>query len=285
MKNLIIPAVVLFTLFSCNKSSSPNPSVIPVQDSLLKSYTLYNPRLHAKLVEIFTYDQASQLAGLSGYSYDSSGGAPIIDSSIISFILTDVSTPPASYDIHFHNDGDAPAGEVEHHALFYDNLNRVIQDSIVTSNVDFYSTQHFIYDDYGNTTLQWLFSNNSGAPGSYSVNQIDTMYIQSDNILTDILYSAVSVDIYRLFTRTYSTNINPLYNAALSNSLGCLLVFNNAGDYRSKNLPGQYIDQESGSPSVTINYLWTIDASGRVVQGVGTDGNTGMPEQIYNFTY
>jgi hypothetical protein len=285
MKNYIILSAVLFTIFSCNKTNSPVPPVTPAGDSLLKSFSMYSPQAHAKLIETFSYNGSSQLAGIHGYSYDTSSGTPSIDSAFISFAMTDTVTPPAAYDLAFHNDGDNPADVKEHHLVFYDNQKRVIRDSIASSSRNLYLVQHYIYDDLGNTTIQWLYPD-AVAPGGYTINQVDTMFIQGDNIFTDILYSAVDGSFYHLFTSSYSTHINPLYNPSLSNSLGCLLVFNNiGGDYRSINLPDQHTDQENGSPSITLNYVWTTDSAGRVVQGIGTDNSSGLTGLIYNFTY
>jgi hypothetical protein len=286
MKNLsLLSFFSLLTslFFSCNKTSSPNLGPA-IQDSLPNSFTIYLPQIHSKSVEIFEYNTQAQLVTLNAYSYDSSSGTPVIDSFFVSFTLNQATNPPSAYDEAYHYQGDPPAGESEHHELLYDVQNRVTTDSITVSSVNNYAVQHYKYDNNGNTTIEWLFGFPQ-TPSSYVVNQIDTMFVQNENIMTDINYNMPGAVFNRLFTRSYSTHVNPLYNTALANSLGCLMVFNNFFDFRSEYLPTQFSDQENNSPVITINYLWAVDATFRVISGVGTDATSGLTQQIYTFTY
>jgi hypothetical protein len=286
MKNLILLSLLsLMTIsfFSCNKSGTPNLGPA-IQDTVPRSFSIYLPQLHSKAVEMFSYNAQAQLAKINAYSYDSSGGTPVIDSFIVSLTITQAATPPSAYDEVYHIQGDPPAGQTDHHELFYDTQDRVTIDSITVSSVSNFAVQHYLYDNNGNTTVEWLFGIPS-TPGSYSVNQIDTMFIQNENIMTDINYTLPGGTFNRLFTRSYSTHINPLYNAALANSLGCLMVFNNFYDFRSKYLPTQFSDQEDVNPTIVINYLWSVDATGSVVSGIGTSAADGSIQQIYTFTY
>lgn len=286
MKNLI-PATLILVICvsasSCNKNSSA-PSTPSGQDSLLKSFSVYTPQTHTEIMELFTYDNQSRLAAIQAYSYDSSGGSPVVDSFLVSLTLDANAQPPLSYDETFHLQGDAPAGESEHHLLSYDPQNRVTTDSISVSTVSNFSSQHFQYDNQGNTSIQWLFGDPQ-TPGSYTVSQIDTMNIQNETIVTDVNYSVPDGTLNRLYSRSYSTQVNPLYNASLANSLGCLMVFNNFLDFRSKYLPSKFIDQEDGSPTITTNYLWTTDATGRVVKGAGSDASNAALLVTYSFVY
>jgi hypothetical protein len=286
MKNLIHPAmimVIIVAVSSCNKNNSA-PSEPSVQDSLPKIFSVYLPPVHTKIVEMFTWDKQSRLASIQAYSYDSSGGSPVLDSFLVSFTLTTNNQPPASYDEIFHLQGDAAAGESEHHLLSYDPQSRVIIDSISAATSNNFSSQHFQYDAQGNTTIQWLFGDPQ-TPGSYSVNQIDTMNIQNESIVTDVNYTVPDGTLNHLFKRSYSTHINPMYNTALANSLGCLMVFNNFMDFRSKYLPSKFTDQENSNPAITSNYLWTTDATGSVVKGVGSDASGSTVLEIYSFVY
>jgi hypothetical protein len=286
MKNLILPAIftTLTLLFlSCNKNNS-TPDTPPVQDSLPKIFSISLPQSHEKIVEMFVYDKQSQLASIQAYSFDSSGTSPVIDSFLVSFSVTTNSQPPLAYDETYHFQGDPAAGETEHHILTYDPQNRVTIDSISAATTNNFSSQHYQYDNLGNTSVQWFFGDPM-TPGSYTVSQIDTMNVQNESIATDVNYSVTDGTRNHLFTRSYSTHINPLYNTALANSLGCLMVFNNFLDFRSKYLPSRFIDQEDSSPIVTTNYLWTTDATGSVVKGVGSDASSGTVLQIYTFVY
>jgi hypothetical protein len=286
MKNLILATsitAIAVSFFSCNKTNSVM-NIPSVQDSLPKIFSLYLPPSHTKIVEMFGYDNQSRLASIQAYSYDSSGSSPVIDSFLVTLALATNNQPPLYYDETFHLEGDAPAGESEHHLLSYDLQNRVTIDSISAATSNSFSSQHFQYDNQGNTIIQWLFGDPNTA-GSYAVNQIDTMNIQNESIVTDINYSVPDGTLNHLFTRSYSTHVNPLYNTALANSLGCLMVFNNFLDFRSKYLPSKFIDQEDGSPTITTNFLWTTDATGSVVKGVGTEASGGTTLQIYTFVY
>jgi hypothetical protein len=286
MKNFIATAglcILSISFFSCNKSNALNPTPL-FQDSLPKIFSVYLPQIHTKLVEMFSYNNQTQLVSIQAYNYDSSGGAPVTDSFSVSFTFTSIGQPPASYDEIFHIQGDPPAGQTEHHLLSYDSQNRVTADSITATTTNSFSTQDVQYDNRGNTTIQWLFGDPQ-KPGSYVVNQIDTMNVQNETILTDINYSVPDGTLNHIFTRSYSTHVNPLYNTSLANSLGCLMVFNNLMDFRSKYLPTQFMDQEGANPAASINYLWTTDATGSVVKGVGTDNSVGSVQQVYTFTY
>ena len=118
------------------------------------------------------------------------------------------------------------------------------------------------------------------------VNQIDTINTQNENKVTDINYTVNDGDVAHLFTRTYSTHVNPVYNSGLANSLGCLMVFNGfVFDFRSKYLPAQFDSQEGVEPDFILRYIWTNDATGSVVSGIGTDKNTGIIREIYSYTY
>lgn len=282
MKYLILLFLVTMTFFCCTKTNSnPEP---PIQELNPNSFSIYLPQTHTKSVEVFGYDTKAQLSTINIYSYDSSSGSPIIDSIVVSFNLTQGIYPPPAYNEAFHYQGDPPSGESQYHELFYDAQNRVTIDSITLSNINGFAVQHYLYDNNGNTTVQWLFGYPQ-TPSNYTINQIDTMFIQNENIMTDVNYTTTGNTLNHLFTRSYSTHINPLYNKTLANSLGCLMVFNNFFDFRSNYLPTQIIDQENGSPTITINYLWTTDATGSVVSGVGTDAGNGSVRQIYNFSY
>ena len=279
MKHQILLLLLTMTFFSCTKTNSNLGS--PTQELNPNSFSIYLPQTHTKTIEVFGYNTKAQLETINIYSYDSSSGTPIIDSIFVSFNLTQGIYPPQGYNVRYHYQGDPPVGESNYHELFYDNQNRVTIDSVTISDINGFPVQHFLYDNNGNSTVQWL----TQVPGNYAINQIDTLFIQNENITTDINYTTSNGTLNHLFTRSYSTHINPLYNKILANSLGSLMVVNNYFDFRSNYLPAQFIDQENGSPANTINYLWTTDATGSVVSGFGTDAGNGSVLQVYNCSY
>ena len=280
----ILPiCLIAMAWMGCNKTSVSDP-IPSFQDSLPKIASLYLPQSHVKGVEYFVYDDQLHLTTLRGYNYDSSSGTPAVDSLTIHYTLN-ADGLPTTFDETYYLQGDPPAGKSEHHELFYDAQNRLTLDSITASDVDDFSVQHFRYDNAGNTIIQWL-SGDPATPGSYTVYQIDTMNIQSENLATDINYTASDGNFNYLYTRSYSSHLNPVYNAVRANGIGCYLVFNNSViDFRSKYLPAQFNSQGNGIPSFTLNYLWSVDATGSVVRGVGTDKNSGLIQEIFSFTY
>jgi hypothetical protein len=279
MKYVILLFLLTMTFFSCSKTAS-NPGQ-PMLETNPTSFSIYLPQTHTKSVEVFGYNSKAQLETINIYDYDSSSGSPIIDSIVVSFNLTQGIYPAPGYNVRYHYQGDPVVGETNYHELFYDAQSRVTIDSVTISNINGFPVQHYLYDNKGNTTVQWL----TQIPNNYIINEIDTMFIQNDNIMTDINYTMTTGTLDHLFTRSYSTHINPLYNNTLANSLGCLMVVNNFFDFRSNYLPTQFIGQENGSPTITINYLWTTDATGSVVSGVGTDAGNGSVREIYNYSY
>jgi hypothetical protein len=282
MKYLILFFLLSVIFFCCTKTNSDLG--LPIQETNPNSFSIYLPQTHSKSVEVFGYNTKAQLETINIYSYDSSTGSPVIDSIFVSFNLTQGIYPPPAYNVRYHYQGDPLVGESNYHELFYDDQNRATIDSVTISGINGFPVQHYLYDNNGNTTVQW-FVGYPQIPSNYIINEVDTMFIQNGNIITDINYTTTTGTLNHLFARSYSTHINPLYNKTLANSIGCLVVANNFFDLRSNYLPTQFVDQENGSPTITINYLWATDATGSVVSGVGTDAGNGSVLQIYNFSY
>jgi len=281
MKNILLASLVMTTLFSCTKSDTPPP---PKDDSTLKSIVMYSPVLHIKEVVSFDYDQNSQIATLRRYGYDSSVNPAEIDSTVLSFTQTSAGSFPDSYDISFFVTNPSVT-QTEHHWLAYDPQNRVSRDSVGVNNYNNYSTMHFTYDDWGNTTIEQL-AGDPQVPGSYTtLLQIDTMYVQENNMFSDVGYTGVGTGLIHYISRNFSTDNNPVYNEAWSNSLGCLLNYNTLFDFRSKNLPSYMSYQDDSFNTIALNFVWTSDAAGRVISGIGTDTNTGLVGETYTFNY
>ena len=289
MKYPIFLAVILFSVFSCTRTSNPapvtSPPVTDSTDSLLKSYTIYSPGVHILQIQIFSYDSHSQLAALHSYSYDSSTGTPFIDSFSVVFALTGSATPPTSYDILYQYHWAPPGGLLEHHELYYDSLSRVVRDSIAAGNNGTNLTSvHFYYDSINTVGQNLGYDTTSG--NQVIVGQTDTFQIQSANIVYDLCYAQPGYSFLHLYNYQFTTNANPLYNQTLANSLGCTLVFHGFSDFRSKNLPSGAEKVDGVSPGVGWNYSWTTDSIGRVIQGVAVGSSTqGSTQQIYSFKY
>ena len=285
MKNLSVCLIISIVLFSCNKSNTPPPPEPPVPaDSLLKSFSVYEPLVHIKTLVVLGYDEKKLLASVAVHNYDSSGSTVQIDSTVLSFKQADSTTLPGSYDLTIYDPSGPPAGALEHHLVSYDNLNRFTRDSATMVQTNNYSTKHFTYDGYGNTTIE-SFSFDPQTPGSLTYQQVDTMMMSQDNMLSDIAYMTPGGQLIRVITRSFSTNLNPLYNQHLTFSFGTIFSYNSLVDFRSINLPDQSNYQDSDFQTVSLNFAWTKDTAGRVIKGIGSDPNTGITGQIYTYNY
>jgi hypothetical protein len=295
MKFLVSVLLCVLICSSCKKSAGTNGQPL-AQDSLLSSLTDYFPLEHSGSLATYSYNQNRQLAKLSIYGHDTSGGTILVDSTIQTFAVTSSSTPPPAYDVTwFKDDFNSPTQATEHHICLYDNQKRIIMDSISISTDGGLSNQIFTYNN-GNIITDWLFPDQY-TPGFYSISQIDTMFLTTANMTSNIDYSAgygfdsignyviIQVDSNELNTYSYGTLANPLYQPALSNSLGATLRFNNEGDFISKNLPGKWTTYTITGPPTTLSYTWTTDAAGKVIRGVGTNTSTGDAEEIITFIY
>jgi hypothetical protein len=245
-----------------------------------------------KIVEKLIYDQNQKLITLRVYNYDSSVGAPILDSAALSFSAWGSNAPPASYDITNYT-----VGITEHHWMAYDNLGRAVIDSVTPNSSNDLGTIHCFYDNNGNNTLQFYYPD-PNAPTGYSLQAIDTISVQAGNIAASKGYSVINgtdtlgnygvLSIYKgeQDAYTYSTYTNPLYQSYFSNSLGSLFYYNSIGDYLSQKLPSHWIVAgNNGSPAFTINYSWTTNSAGKVVRGIGVESGSGAIAEEYTFTY
>ncbi len=282
MKNIILASLILTTLFSCTKSSNPPP---PKDDSTLKSIVIFSPVLHVKQVISFEYDQNAQVTTLRKYEYDSTVNPATLDSVHLSFTPAAAGSFPGEYDLNFFQTNPS-SGQTEHHWLAYDNQNRVSRDSVGVNTSGNFTTLHFTYDDWGNTTIEQL-AGDPQTPGSYTnLLQIDTMYVQENNLYSDFAYTGLNGSgLIHYISRNFSTDNNPVYNESWSNSLGVLLNLNGLVDFRSKNLPSYMSYQDDSFNTIALNFVWTSDAAGRVISGIGTDTNSGLVGETYTFNY
>jgi hypothetical protein len=282
-KNLIFLSAAIIWI-SCNKSN--NTSTPPVVNTLVKTFSVYYTQSHTKNVTMFSYQQTDLLASLREYGLDTINGIASEDSLSLSFKVTDASTPPASLDATYSDFQTPPAVNSYQHLLTYDGQNRLVLDSVTSSTNNNNTFIRGFYDALGNTTLQWFYPDASVSSG-YALNQIDTLFIPAGDIQTEINYSVNqgAQNYNYINTATYSSTVNPLYNQAISKTLGCMLVFSQLGDYISNHLPTQVTRQQLGSATTTVDYVWTTDGTGKVVSGTGSDHTTSQVVEIYNFTY
>ncbi len=273
-----LPIFCLLCLYSCKKSDDviARPPVIlsPVPVSI----STYYPQSHVNTYEQFIFGLDSQLVVIRAVIYDSSAGTPSIDSIYTSFTLPGNNQPPTEYQQEFYFPGNSPSGA--HHILTYAD-GQVIVDSISSSEANDFSVYHLLSRYPGNINIEW-YSPDASAASGYSLTQVDSSTVTAGNLLNEENYSVSNgqQEFNHSNRWTYGTELNPLYNLGLASNLAGLLLFNNAGDFLSKNLPDQYT--VNGSDVTT--YTWVKDAQARVVQGVGS--LNGVPSSvIITYTY
>jgi hypothetical protein len=160
----------------------------------------------------------------------------------------------------------------------------VVRDSIASGNNGTNNTSvHFSYDSISTVGVNW------GYEPTIGVSATDSMRIESDNITYELRYTppfaSVGNMLMHSYSYIYSVNLNPLYNQAFARSLGCTLFFQGFEDFRSKNLPANGVKTDFYTNSgVELQYTWTTDSVGRVIQGVALDEHSNV-YQIYSYKY
>jgi hypothetical protein len=287
----VLALIILSALFSCTRTVTPTPPVPPATTSSL-SITEYKPHVQ-KLVTDLTYDADQWPATIRIHSFDTLGGIGYRDTALITFQRSNSANPPESYDINWLIGTSPPDfGATEHHLLYYDNQSRIIKDSTSqTTGLDLASTV-FIYN--GNLITIQKYSYAAQVPGSWLMYEQDTLNLASGNIGGYIGYylgNGTSPIFTELDSYMSSDAGNPLYQPSVANSLGALfrsdfIGYNYIGDFISPKLMSQWGYTPSQNQALTqLDYAWTTDTQGRVVQGSGTDVNGGGPADIFTFQY
>jgi hypothetical protein len=281
MRYLYFLLIALLSLFSCKKTTNSDNSPAE-KGNMLISVSRYVPDSRYKTTIAFTYDQDEQVAQIRRQHHDTlTDGTQFIDTSLMIFTGGGPSTPPSAYDITWTKGTDAQSQtSVEHHLLYYDNRQRVVEDSMSSSTTGL-NIIKFTYSD-GN-----IICNQYGSFGS-----LDTLFLINGNMNRRATYNTsyhsgiMTAYLHEIETFGYSAYSNPLFQKDIANSLGALLTVENLGDYLSVNLMNQYQYTFSLNyiPPVT-SYSWTTDDAGRVIRGTGTDLSTGQVSDYYTFQY
>jgi hypothetical protein len=261
---LILSTLTL--LASCNKSSPPATT----PSSALVSQAVYAfPSTQGRTVINLGYNSAQQIAYLSFYSYDTSGGISNVDTGAYHFTIDPVTNLPTAYAVVGWKSALA-SSEAETHSLSFDANGRMTKDTLLTgqtnagdsfANYYSYSTNRIIIRDYS------LYAYDTVTTGTgWGANVIDTMTLVNGNLATQAAYYQNGGSGWILTTSTdinnYSNFANPLYNAKVSNSLGAFFLNQNLVDFLSKQLPSDGVAH------------WTTDAGGKVISGLAIDGTT-----------
>lgn len=302
MKYPFLIFILLTVFFSCKKSTVTDTAPNHKND-LVASFSEFMrgfPNQHT--VVDFDYDQNQQLASIHLHKYDTSGGIPYMDSSLITFTVADQSTAPPAYDITWMI-GTLNPHEIftEHHILEYDDQKRIIKDSMASSTAYEPYTANDPYNikysySSGNVIMEELYPDLQ-SPDGYSHGRLDTLFLADGNLIKRTRYLESSgFDMLGHYiidqqfaesdTYLYSADTNPLYQADLANSLGALLRYKEIGDFISSNLMSQWqISTPSNQTPPPISYSWSADESGRITQGLGTSQVLGTTQNADAFAF
>jgi hypothetical protein len=250
MTIIVIGFSVLF--FSCSKTSITVPST----SSLVASITQYGNLI--RTVDSLKYDTSNNLTELVHYDYDSTLGTPVLDTIHIVFSYLTDSTPPTGY---------TSAGIL--HQLMYDSLNRIIKDSSKDGSG---TTVSFSYSSNIIVYTKEVFIPSHGII-------VDSLFLTNGNIYKVLSYNPSSSGIgtlgenYQYSAYSYS---NPLYDSAMTGSIGPLLHFMTY-DYQYQSTLADALSQKMATtvhatgtelpydPAYLTSVI-TTDGRGRVIQ-------------------
>jgi hypothetical protein len=271
MKKILVLVGLSIVVFSCNKTGvTTNPPVT----SFLKTVKSYAPQ--TQIADSFVYDSTHAMAQLLRYTYDSTGGTPIVDSMEITFSFAPNAVLPNSYTYN-----DIPQGlNNELHQLAYDNQNRIIKDTAIGGRG---YVNYFVYSN-NHITATTLFS------GIITDNQIDSLILSNGNITEERVYypdyagTADSLSGDTFFG--YSSSANPAYYSPIASSVGPLLhliEFDGSGtneDAISVKMLNSITAIGNGAPLGTVHFNLAYDPQGRLIKftGVGYPG-----ELVYTY--
>lgn len=247
-------------LFSCTKIPAPNNPPPPVTN-LVISIMAYYPVNRSKSIEHFTYDSSKNLVILNQRGNDTSQGVFYLDSGSWYFTIDPLTNMTVSY-TSIYKKSFYTVNDEQVHNMYFDNQKRVVLDSVVSAT----------NQQGGPTSVHYTYANNIIVAYEYLTNSsnqisqyvyIDSMVLSNGNLVRKAGYSINNGSLtpeYIYTVNGYSTDMNPLYNPDLSNSLGAYLVHQNLFDGLSKNLTS-----DGGGN-------WVKDSKGRVVSGTDSGG-------------
>jgi hypothetical protein len=274
LKRTLFIAALILSLASCKKSNSgskgPDPS-----SSYLSS--LVNLGTQQRTVDSFYYDTRHRLDTFSQTIYDTTSGIPQYNTWTVQFLYQGDDTRPSYY-----NYFDIPLGGFgDYHLLSYDASSRITKDTSFSGSgfVTYYSYPN---NNIAGTTL---------FEGTAETNLMDTLYIQNDNLVREVVYIPIIPgqpdQLLGSDSYTPTTTANPGYHQTIANSIGPLLFtlqfinHSSISDFISKSIfNNDLIANSSGSSNLSHQYTLTKDGEGRLVK-MTLVGGTATIEYTY----
>jgi hypothetical protein len=266
MKSIIYTFTVLLFLIGCSKNSTPktNPPALVDSVSLVTRYSVLTNVNNSMTADTLLYDQNNNIKSITHQYINNLGPDQTLDSGTYYFTMNATNTHPSSYKLIYRKYYQTDA-VIENHILSYDDSNRVMLDSTISTT----STEENIEG------IHYAYFPDAVVLHIYQEGQFD--------LLDSILSSAGNFNYFSesypdengwsknfSYTREVLTNYNnPFYTNGLSKSQGAFFIFENNMDFLSKNL-------------TTIEgffYTWKTDTKGRVLNGTAPDGS------FVKFTY
>jgi hypothetical protein len=255
-KRTVLLFLSVMAFYSCTKTTDP----VPNTTSRVTSYKIYNAFTNTLGQDTFRYDQSNNVGSISYKGTNDIGPYETIDSGTFYFTTNGSTHLPSEYTLigrkYFYT-----ADLTENHVLSYDDQNRLILDSMISSS-------SAGYNPYG---AHYLYTSDAVVIHTYHATESD--FTQQDSILLNtgnfvyyaesFLSGSVWAPEFSYAMTANSGYANPFYDEALSKSLGGFFIRNNLNDFISKNLtyPAGY------------SFTWTTDDKARVVSGTATDGS------------
>ena len=281
MSRTIILLVCLTFAAGCRKHSGVDNG--PLGPGSVASIRYYDANLKATRSTWFDF-QGTQLIRIRQQVVDSEyGWSPVlaVDNSAYNFQYHDTSQEPVSYsstDTTYWPDSSVTTVPEQHFLLGYDSLGRIVSDTLLDTTIP-----------YANRSYRWYYY--STGIGVYSVVYFDSAYLPLQKY--DSIYYADQVDWCAGNWSVYSFGAtrNPLYDAALGNSIGPLMFYIGTGaivtppclpiDFFSQYLPvaGQ------GGWTGPFSFTWNTDGSGMVTGGMEVPPSSSYGTTIVTFTY
>ena len=287
MKNVPILVFSLFCFSACNKSVNP-PQVPPAVNRIWVDSMVQSINFPLGYFTMFSYDSTGNIARIQTHNYYQPGGV-VQDTSLRIFNLSGPSNLPTSYDYAWFTAWN-PTDAKEHHVLLYDDLNRVILDSMeygTSTNLgggpllDLGNVRYMYFPDF---IVVQFYVNNPGPtpPIGQTVGSIDTIFISNGNVTENVQwYVAGGVPTsYSRKMYNYTKYANPLFQKDLAKSMGAFLLFNNVGDFISTNYMNPFVPTSPGNP-----FSYYIDSSNNLTGVNEIQDYGGVIDSILQFKY
>jgi hypothetical protein len=262
MKKLFSGISALIVFVACNKTPNSTPPPANAGGQVV-SVNISQPAQDFIGKDSFRYDANNNLISCTRLSINiASAPSPEYDSGTLYFTIDPSTNLPSEYIDDFRK-YFYPEDYVYRHKLFYDQLNRVIKDSvldILNGPPDFKTVSYYTYSS-NTVKIETAYN------GTSDISLLDSFILEGGSISGRSEYGVSGADTSLSYRWTVNVNVgtpNPFYSQKTSGTLGAFYLFVGAGDYLSHDI----------SLYVTEKFAWTTNSAGKVISGLGDAGTT-----------